>query len=645
MFVPTAAIAASVVTAEITGLRQNYSMILFGFLVTFAWGYVWCGFVRDDEGQPLPSSFAARLFFSLSLACVYGALILLGFLAPDIVKEVKFFGLSDVPEELQKQVPLLGIILMGAASSIPQIKDLARHYAIILHSAQYRHDDEVVLAHHLQTCEFVPSEEEVLHNIEYVGQFDVYLLDTDTSAISLESVGAWRKVSTLLRILSTECSASQSCLSAIDREAVARLEDAHRRKTQLAMTIVRMLNQIGLSTNAQQGLTQIAARLSGVAHSDRATVNQSEEVVQELAKQFELAGDDASTRQAPIHLTTQQLNASLAQIDRYLLTEYKILLAETARLSAKAIVRSGDGAADRLELMRRSGFEGLGRVERVSLDSVIWVLLASWAAAFGGFTALTAALGRMMPTPLIISIATTISIAALIGALWGSRRTLAERIEIPWSSYVAAGLLAIGGFVFVQITRFMLTKEQLLAGMAKFGGDPTVKDWTLLQFLRNVIPFSLGAFFLVIGICLLARIQTYAWSRTRPVVERLTDGVIVGAIYVLGNVAASLLHIGMGTNFGRRMLTRINELGFVDVFVTSPFRFVGFGIGLVIGFIVIRDVRRIAHARIVSTKAPAGARPSDVRQARQTRLPIEAERRTGNEGDTGTVTGQTQAAT
>lgn len=153
-------------------LEPSYPTIMLGLAVTFVWGFVWAGIMRDEEQQPLPSSFAAKLFFALSLSVLYVTLVIAGFLAPEIFQKLKFLGLNDLPENIIRQIPLFVIILMGALYSLPQVKAIAQRYAILLHNAQYRYNDEVVIQRHFQVCPFVPSEEELTNNIEYIRQFD-----------------------------------------------------------------------------------------------------------------------------------------------------------------------------------------------------------------------------------------------------------------------------------------------------------------------------------------------------------------------------------------------------------------------------------------------------------------------------------------
>lgn len=593
---------------------------LFGLVVIFVWGYLWSSSMRDEEKQPLPPSFAANTFFALSHCVVYLCLVLIGFLAPEFIRDLRLPGLSEIPEQFLKQIPLVAIILMGAMLSVPQIKEVAQRYAILLHSAQYRKNDEIVLQRHLRTCGFVPSKQEIAQNIDYIRQFDVYITDRDHTALHLDAVDSWRKVSSLLRLLKGESSSEKSIFSATEREEIARLDEAHRRKTRLAMNIVRLIEHMGASSDFDQKLTRIAAQLGDVSHQDRGGVQSAEELAREIATGFDIHTPIEQNR--PLRLSMKQMNEYLSHVERYFLTEYQLILQDVSRLAARFIVHAGDLAPERLEEIKLAGFRGLGHIQRVSFDGVIWVLLSSFAIAFGGLTLLFTILQRPVNTVLVSSIALTVAIAALTGAVWGSRRSLAERRTTPWSSYLAAGLLAVLGFTFVHSTRFVLEGKSTLAEMAdRFEKSmpkyielnlispdqalhyarETVLNWTLFDYLWQLWPFSVAAFFLTIGICWLARMKEWPWQHEQPWIERLSDGLATGFIYFLGGIASTLLAIALRTGSGLRNLQTVSdpEKGVASVFL-SDFRLMSFLTGFLIGAIIVREVRHIAHVQLIA---------------------------------------------
>jgi len=610
-------------------LQPSYPTIMFGIAVTFVWGFVWAGIMRDEENQPLPSSFAAKLFFALSLSVLYVSLVVVGFLAPEIFQQLKFLGLNDLPESIVRQIPLFVIIFMGALYSLPQVKDIAQRYAILLHNAQYRYNDEVILQRHFQVCNFAPSEEELTNNIEYIRQFDVYITDRDHASLKLDAVGAWRKVASLLRLLEDECRNDHSVLSAVEREEVARLAEAHRRKTQLAMNIVRMVEHLDAHQNVDQNIRQIAAQLGNVSHLDRDRVVSSEELAREILNQLELSGPSGQP-QTPLRLSMKQMNEHLSKIERYFLTEYQILLENAAKLASKAIIRAGDRAPERLAEIKKIGFAGLGEIQRVNFDNVIYVLMTTFALAFGGLTLLFTVLGRPINTSLISSIALTVSLAALIGAMWGSRRSLVERQKTPWSSYIAAGLVGVLGFCIVHGTRFILNGQETLEGWAeRFSKSAAtyvdlglikpedvtqytreaILDWGLFNYMWEILPWSVSVFFLTVGICWLARMPEWPWARENTLYERLTDGAFTGLIYAFGGIAATLAHIALQTGSGLSTQARILEdSGAAAGVFFSSFRMMSFVIGFAIGAIIIREVRQIAHTQLIAASGAGASR-------------------------------------
>ncbi len=617
-------------------IGSSSTVIIFCVIVTLIWGYLWSGIIRDEEHQRLPSSFAARMFFAFSLGAVYIGLVIVGFLAPEILQNLKMPGLGNLLDAVRTQVPLLALVLMGAMYSIPQLKELAERYAILLHNAQYRRADENVLQRHLQNCDFNPSENEITQNIDYVRQFDVYVTDHDRTGLNLETVGSWRKVSSLLRMLEAEGRGRNTVLSEAERDQVARLAEAHKRKTQLAMNIIRMIEQIDVNSNVDQKLTRLASQLSDVPHSDRERVVSSEETARQIVSQLDRKSAHADMER-PLRLSMRQMNEYLGQIERYFMTEYQLILREIAGLTAKMIIRAGDRAADRLESVKAAGFAGLGHIERVSFDSVLWVVLSSFTIAFGGLTLLVTMMGRNFNSSAIAAIALTLSVATLIGAMWGSRRSLSERQATPWSSYMGAGLLAVGAFCAIHAVRFLIGGQDMLARMAasygrtvphyvdlklltpeqaQYYAPENVLKWDVFDYLWQSLPWSVSVFFLTVGICWLARLPQWPWQKGNPIIERLSDGLAAGIIYSVGGIGSVIAHIAFRTGSGLRALEKLQNpaSGAHEVFL-GEFRLVGFLIGFAIGAIIVREVRRIAHAQLIA--------PADRREKQPEALPQE----------------------
>jgi hypothetical protein len=613
-------------------LAANLTTIIAALVFIFIWGYVWSGSMRDDERRPLPPSFAANTFFAVGLCALYIAIVVFGFLAPEGLRMLFGGQLEKLPEAWQQKMPLVAIIALGTAAQVPQIRQMAQRFAVLLHNAQYRKSDEIVLQRHLKSCAYVPPPAEITQNIDYIGQFEVYLTDTNSVSLHLDAVGAWRKVSALLRILKEESNVENGALSTSDREEVARLDDAHRRKTKLAMNIVRMLDHMDANSNIDQKLTVIAAQLADVSHQDRGKIRQAEETARDI-----ISGDDVilspanALAERPLRISTKQMQEYLRQVERYFLTEYQIILNDASRLAAKLVIQSGDMAADRLASIKKSGFAGLGSLQRLSFDTVLWVVISSFVVTFAAMTASFTLLppppgGVARPAPdamFQVMIALTVSMAVLIGALWGSRRGLAERQTTPWASYAAAGLTAMAGVYSVHIVNFLLDSDRILgriadrmrdmlpkfveanivdAETAKHLAPEAVRNWQLPDLLLDMWPMALGTFFMTVGICWLARLRRWPWAPRLTWLERLSDGAAIAIINVLGGAVASLVGLAFNTSFGLGMRYRMLNQGrsLFDMLVLNPFQGMRFVAGFIIGLIVIREVRRIAHVHLIA---------------------------------------------
>ena len=592
----------STTLASLSGsFTSNFHLIVFCTLLILTWSFLSVGMIRDDEGQKLPRSFAANLFYSLTFVGLYIALVIFVFISPDIINGLNIPGLDEIPSVFLGNVPLLVTIIMGILYTVPQVKELTQHYAVFLHNAQYRSDDERILQIHLENCKFLPTNIEIDSNTEYLQEFDVYITDRNTDIIKLDTVGSWRKVCSLLRTLKGICRSERGVLSPRDCEELSRLEDAHKRKTRLAMSIIRMLDHMQKNGKTEEKLTKVSRVLEDVPHRDRTAVEMAEIEARRLAAEPDWNKDD--NFQKPLRLSSHQLGEYLAQIERYFIAEYKMILHSLSALIAKVIIRSGDQAEDRLQLLKVSGFKGLGAIDQVNFDRVIWVLLTTWGTVFAGFLLTGVFSGsKMMGLHLIVSIAITVSIAALIGAMWGSRRTLIECRTTPWSSYLLGGLFAVLGFITVHGVRYLLDPKGTLAIMAQ--RHPDAANWTFQNYIGQILPWSIGVLFLTIGICRLARIESWKWANNSPIKERLTDGAITAFIYFCGGIFALLTHLATGTAFGNRIEKLLAGEG-------DPSRLIymqgqNLIVGFIIGALVISEVRHIAHSHVITGTRVSG---------------------------------------
>jgi hypothetical protein len=568
-----------------TFLSGNPKLLALGALIICAFALVRLSQIRDSDGERLPPSFAAKSFFLLSHLLIYGLVVIACVFSPDILSQ--FPGADDFSPAFRAQIPLFSVVFIGFLFSLPQVKEIEKQYAIFLHSAQHRISDEDQLSHHLESCAFTPSDHEQRLNDVYLHQFNLYITNRDSGLIKLNSVEAWRKVNALLRRLREEDRAGRSTLTEKDRREVERLEQSHRRKTGLAVSIIRILNDLGSDGRNPDKLARITELLTSAPHHDRETVGEAEDLAQSI---IAMPARERADSGKPLRISEQQMMQYLSQIESYFVVEYKLILSRLSRLASKNVIRAGDLADDRLEDLKHAGFAGLGAIEQVTLDRVIWVLFTSWVVAFGVLSVsfLTVSGASRVNPALLISIASTVALATLIGTVWGSRRSLAEKRVTPWSSYVNAGIIAVAGFCLVNLLRFAFNPETVLAFLRKT--DPGAN---ILSYFVQILPFSVNAFLLTVGICRLARVRDWHWGAGMP--DRVKDGLVLGLIYLGGWLAGMIAHIMFGTNYGARLLATFAE----QWPRTAMFGGVNFLIGFLIGAIIIRDVRMMAHSRVI----------------------------------------------
>lgn len=576
-------------------LAAQIELIFFAGAVVAAYALFRLTQVRDADGQKLPHSVTAKLFFVLSHVFAYLFILGLCLYSPNLLAKLPGGFPDAIPEELRQQLPLIAVIAVGALLTIPQIKELDRQYAVLLHSAQHKRADEDALRGHLVTCQFEPSHLEIEEGLAFLRQFDLYITDPDQGGMHIDSVDTWQKVSALLRMLKQEVLSDNSVLTPSDRQEIVHLEEAHFRKTKLATSLMRILDHMERGSQYEHRLTRVANLLGDASHRDRYRIGLAEDVAQQIMNEIELAYDiGAHHEQEPLRLSSKQIQHYVVQIESYLKAEYQLMLHSASKLAAKMIVRSGDRAPENLDQAKGAGFLGLGEIQEVNLDRVILVILATFPTVFFFFTLSALWSGRQAKPELYISIATTISIAALIGAMWGSRRRFAQAREIPWSSYLGAGLIAVLGFVIVQCTRYFIDPA---------GVNPRSDEvMELGQYLISVLPWSASAAFVTIGIGALARIDEWPWFKNRPAGERLLDGASLGLAYALGQLAGYLFHAAFKTGFGVVIVKRLGE-GQLDWLWSSSIR--GMLIGFVMGFFIVRDIRRVSHSHVVQNRQPS----------------------------------------
>jgi len=413
-------------------------------------------------------------------------------------------------------------------------------------------------------------------------KYGVFVKDDDPGPVDIMTINNWRKVSSLLRLLRVWNEDRTSILNTEDRRLFDKIQTAHDRKTQLAMTIIRMTRQAPNGTETSKLLVDLMQRLSGSVPINRGDLSEVE------ARAKSVLGDGVQGGTLPpVRLTPEEFRACLNEIIGYFEIEYDILVQQLAQLVAKSTVLAGDKASERLEQLKGIGFSGLGRIERISLDVVLWLFLV---ATFGGFLVVYIPnMGQATNPQALARFAFSMSIAGLIGALVGSVRRHTRALNAPWTRYFAAGLVAAAlyvGFTLVHNLINEILQIPLASGQRPFSLEDTM-TWSLLPLM------------LTVAIAYLARVTS--WSRLpalgqfNPVVERIIDGICVSAVVLIGYYGAVVLHPILGIELPPRLLARMAESHILPIPIFPPLQALAF----LIGFFFVRDVRRVAHATIV----------------------------------------------
>jgi hypothetical protein len=575
----------------------NWQVLVFFTTLVLWWSMMRPAMVRDYDGRRLPNNPTARFLFTFLSVLVYVSLVIafhaFGEVATRIGHSLPMVG--GFVDNFKDQAPLLAAISLGGILQLSFFRDIERSVLVWLHSARHLHADGVALATHLTRSGFSPTEDEKRKNREAAKKYGVYVTDDDVGGVGLVTFNNWRKVATLLRLLRDWNNEERRVLEHNDMKLLAEAETAHERKTQLAMTIIKMVEQVGKGGDTSKLLADVLKMLSDTAHVDRAGVAAVE------ARMRSMLADDTSAAARPLRLTGEELRNHLGQIEGYFQVEYEMLLQQVSELAAKSVILAGEAAAERLEQLRAFGFEGLGRIEPINFDRILWLFLI---VAFGGFLVLF--LGRIGATQQqgsaegLARFAFIMAAATLIGAIVGSQRRLARAPITPWSNYLAAGIIAAALFVGVQqITQLV---KDYLAIQPPPGQQPIT--------LYGMLPWTLLPLLLTVGVCRLARVPRWpdlpGLQAYHNVWERVLDGIGISAALLIAYLLAFSLHEPLGIDLPKGLKDQMSLPRILPI----PIYFPLLGLGFFIGFFVVRDVRRAAHAQIVDVSAVAAAPPA-----------------------------------
>jgi hypothetical protein len=111
---------------------------------------------------------------------------------------------------------------------------------------------------------------------------------------------------------------------------------------------------------------------------------------------------------------------------------------------------------------------------------------------------------------------------------------------------------------------------------------------------------------LTVGICRLARVSRWpdlpGLKAYHNVWERTVDGIGVSGALLIGYLLAFAVHEPLGIELPRSLQQSMKLPHILPIPIYFPLQALGF----FIGFFVVRDVRRAAHARIVNEAVVTG---------------------------------------
>jgi len=580
----------SVNAALLLQIQFNKEALLVFTVVIAAWALARPTTIRDSDNRRLPPNLMARFIIVLLYTFIYlGLVAIFVFAKPSVMN-----ALSVLPDQiegafrsLEKQGPLLAVMALVGLHSLAPVREAEQAFIIWIHSVRHLHGDAKTLIAHFQTCVFTPSDVEYQKNLDELARHNIIITDSNSRGIDLPSVNTWRKLTTMLRCLREWNKDHRRVLSDVQMELLEEVEKAHARKTRLATDILRLLNHVSIGKGTVEILNQLSTLLAAASHSDRGSVAGVEARLKSL-----LGGEVSPHDSNRVHLSSSELQGFLSQIDGYFQVEYQILLRQAAELTALSIVYAGDLAPERLRELKKVGFHGLGRIEPVSFDRILWLFLAISIGGFAIFYMLRYQQLKDVPganrTGLLLGLgifSVTMALATLIGAAFGSNKRHVHAPHTPWGVYFTAGLISMVLFETAHAVRLLMTAPESV------GSAPG----EVLPLYQQA-PWAAIPFLLTIGICWLARLDrwfTPPGLRTptaQAIWERCWDGATLSVLIFVAYSSAIGLHEVLSIDLPTTLKKNPYDPG-----IFLPIMLFGF----LIGAIAVRDSRRAGRATIV----------------------------------------------
>lgn len=655
---------AAVAPSPLVSISPSWFVVCLLLVITFAWTRPFA--VRDFEDRKLAFNATAQIAFVLAYCMVFLALVLAVHYARPVVSQ--FFSavgaIDFATRYLQPKTdatggfpPLFALTILGWFQSVSMLREIERTMLVYVYSARYRFADIQSLGSHLSDCPYDPTPEERAKNRQVLERLNVFLSDSDTRTIDIKVIGDWRKVETLLRHIRAWQEAGKIELTLQEIELLEKVITAHERKTALALNIIRMLDHVAKGGGTADTFGQVTDIIKAARDGDRAALEAAEVKALELVKATQAieaveAASGAAAEPPKLRLSSAQLKQFLGQISSYFEEEYRILLHQVADLTAKAVVHSASESGNRLSALKTAGFAGIGELVTIRFDRILWVFFVAFFASMVLFlfrASMMPLTGERPTFPIqqqfmmIGTISLTIGFATIVGAFVGSTRSLAQSPRMPILSYGLAGLFAVFLFFIVHTARIAISGPPPAAAVATgatvpagppaaakpaIAAQPAVRSaqtpFARQPTLQRSIPWGIIPFMVTIGICMLARLSAWpvpaAWGGR--IVERSLDGLALGGVMVLAVVLVHRVAFPALEAFPALDIRRPPAIAeaWRKSWIPLNMLWLQLGTGFAIGAMVLRDIRRVAHSRIVfSTRREQG--PASVRALKASPLP------------------------
>lgn len=569
---------------------------------------LWAGFrpdmVRDIDGRRLPGSVSARLTFIILFVLGYVAIAAVLLLLPSMIEKASASNsvITGMFGKLEN-APIVAMLMIFSLYSLAPFREIERNALAWMHDTRHLRKDATALSNHLVECDFTVTPEEQRENVRSLEQYEVYITDGNTGGINLESVVTWRKTASLLRRVRAWVAEDPRVLSEEEKDGIDDIERAHGRKTRLAMDIIRMLERVREGGDLATALSTVTDILARASHGNRRDVAELEEQVQ--------AELERPAKVNPIRLTSSELHDYLKKIEGYFLVEYRILLERISKLAAKSILHAGVQAPERLDELKALGFQGLGGIRPLTTNRILWMFLSVTVGGYLIYYVLwyrevldrlqkkVGLVGDQLATQgraFLVGIAvfvTSIALAAMIGALFGSNSANARAKETPWGRYLGAALIAAIAFFLMQGVR-----ELVLFSVPGLLATPLTAEGAFNRIQLSA-PWSVLPAMTALAVAWLARASLPAsvvarlGARGSAIMERGIDGLALGALMV----PSFAISIGLVELTGGKISPIFNST--FDPTIIGILCVVGFFVGST----VVREVRAAAHAQVVAPRA------------------------------------------